>query len=250
MTIEHDMTRDAILSQARRTARVRMALIITLLSVCLVAVVILAWRQQTGRDRIAALEQENARADAAAVSVAQSQQDQARTIADLCAAGAITQDDVGKRVCQDARQAAAKPPEETVREAKTGSDQVVPGPRGPQGVPGRDGQDSTVPGPPGKPGPAGKDGAPGKDGADSTVPGPQGAQGEPGPAGKDGAPGPAGPAGPPGPAGKDGHPGRGIKDAQCSAETGRWTITWTDATTSDAGPCLPTPPTPTPGETP
>lgn len=76
---------------------------------------------------------------------------------------------------------------------------------------GTDGKDSTVAGPKGDTvtGPAGKDG---KDGADSTVPGPVG------------------------PAGADGKDGRGITDATCS-DDGRWTVLYTDGTTSDGGVC-------------
>lgn len=45
--------------------------------------------------------------------------------------------------------------------------------------------------------------------------------------------------------------GRGITDAQCGSD-GRWTITYTDGETDDAGPCLaesPEQPTPTPTPT-
>lgn len=83
-------------------------------------------------------------------------------------------------------------------------------------------------------GPAGSDGEAGADGADSTIAGP------PGPAGKDGANGKdstvPGPAGPTGPAGSTGDDGRGIQSAQCG-DDGRWTITYTDGASEDAGQC-------------
>lgn len=64
-------------------------------------------------------------------------------------------------------------------------------------------------GTPGGTGPAGPQGPPG---ADSTIPGPQG---------------PAGPE------------GRGILSLYCGDTDGRWTVTYTDGTTADAGSCLP-----------
>lgn len=105
---------------------------------------------------------------------------------------------------------------------------TIPGPRGEQGLRG-------LLGLPGAPGAAGRDG---QNGQDSTVPGPTGPAGRdstvPGPQGERG---PAGPAGERGPAGADGAPGRGISDVQCS--DGRWIVTYTDGTTSDAGDCQP-----------
>jgi hypothetical protein len=112
----------------------------------------------------------------------------------------------------------------------------VPGPQGPQGLPGADstvpgpegppGADSTVPGPQGPQGEIGPQGVQGVQGevgpqgvpgADSTVPGPQGPQGDIGPQGiqgVQGVPGPAGadstvpgPIGPQGPQGVQGDPG-------------------------------------------
>jgi hypothetical protein len=56
-------------------------------------------------------------------------------------------------------------------------------------------------------------------GADSTVPGPAGADSTV--------------PGPPGPAGAD---GRSITDAQC-LDNGRWSISWSDGTTTDGGQC-------------
>lgn len=132
--------------------------------------------------------------------------------------------------------------------------EAIPGPkgdkgsdgeRGPRGFPGMDGKDSTVPGPIGRPGIDGDDGVAGLSvqgpaGTDSNVPGPQGIQGEPGLPGKDGAdstvPGPAGADGAPGPAGANGADGRGVQSAMCG-DDGRWTITYTDGTTSDGGVC-------------
>lgn len=97
------------------------------------------------------------------------------------------------------------------------------------------------------PGPAGQDGADGKPGPRGTA-GEDGDNGTSGSTGTSGQPGPAGPPGETGPAGQDGKngtdgqngadgaPGRGIADAQCG-EDGRWVLTWTDGTTSDAGQC-------------
>ncbi|MBL3664556.1 collagen-like protein [Streptomyces sp. M2CJ-2] len=81
----------------------------------------------------------------------------------------------------------------------------TPGPRGPQGPAGADGE----PGPQGAPGPAGDDGAPGSKGEPGER-GSAGTDGQPGPAGADGTQGPPGPKGDPGepgPAGQDGTPG-------------------------------------------
>jgi hypothetical protein len=70
--------------------------------------------------------------------------------------------------------------------------------------------------------------------------GPVGPQGPPGPAGEAGAgssePGPAGPPGADGATGPAGTDGRGIESAHCW-ENGRWTITYTDGTSQDAGQC-------------
>ena len=95
--------------------------------------------------------------------------------------------------------------------------EAIPGPKGDQGAPGRDGVDGqAIVGPKGDPG---KDSdVPGPAGADSTVPGPQGAPGKdstvPGPPGERGpqgergadstVPGPQGPAGERGPQGETG----------------------------------------------
>lgn len=61
------------------------------------------------------------------------------------------------------------------------------------------------------------------------VTGPSGAAGKDG---QDGAPGATGPAG------ADGKDGRGVADTQCSPDTGRWTVTYTDGATADGGPCM------------
>lgn len=116
--------------------------------------------------------------------------------------------------------------------------EAIPGPTGKDGVPGKDGRDSTVPGPPGA------------DGADSTVPGPSGVDSNvPGPAGRDGIDGKDGTNGAPGadstvpgPGGPKGEPGRGIADTYCQ-DNGLWQITYTDGTVdNDAGKCRDTPP--------
>lgn len=90
---------------------------------------------------------------------------------------------------------------------------------GPRGVPGADGDDGQ-PGPNGTPGAAGEKGAPGDPGI-----------GTQGPAGTPGATGPQGPQGVPG------LDGRGIQSLYCDDITGRWTVTYTDTTTADAGVC-------------
>ncbi|KQQ65692.1 collagen-like protein [Microbacterium sp. Leaf320] len=117
----------------------------------------------------------------------------------------------------------APDPENVASESPQG-EQGAPGPVGPSGPAGKDGRpglDSTVPGPIGPPG------------ADSTTPGPQGSTG---PAGRDGQDSTVpGPQGPQGPAGAD---GRGIQSLFCDDTTGRWTVTYTDATTADAGVCM------------
>lgn len=145
------------------------------------------------------------------------------------------------------------------RDGQDGADSIVPGPAGAPGADGEDGEDSTVPGP------QGATGSTGADGQSVTGPqgpaGPKGDTGATGPAGKDGAPGknstvpgPQGPAGERGPAGadgEDGQDGRGIESAQCGSD-GRWTITYSDDTSEDAGPCIaatPDEPAPTPTPT-
>ena len=243
------------------------------------------------QDQVDALAEQLSDSDQAAVEVAEQRQAQARTVLELCESGAIEQDAAGQAVCDEAEQAAQEDPEQAVAQAKgeqgpqgppgrpgrdgaDGADgaDASPAEPGRDGRDGTDGDDSTVPGP---------TGAPGADGEDSTVPGPKGDQGESvkgekcdtgaagrdgksvtgpqgpvGPAGKDGAPGKdstvPGPAGPSGPPGADGSDGRGIKSAQCGTD-GRWTITYSDDTSEDAGPCIAaTPddpaPTPTPEE--
>lgn len=70
-------------------------------------------------------------------------------------------------------------------------------------------------------------------------PPPAGTDGEPGAQGQTGDQGPEGPPGPAGVDGKngtDGKDGRGVESATCG-ESGRWTVTYTDGTTSDGGEC-------------
>jgi hypothetical protein len=104
--------------------------------------------------------------------------------------------------------------------------QGIVGPPGKSGEPGPKGErgEKGETGPPGAPGPQGLPGSTGEPGA-------TGARGEPGPAGTQGEPGAPGPQGP---AGVD---GRGIQSLMCDDTTGRWTVTYTDATTADAGSC-------------
>lgn len=112
---------------------------------------------------------------------------------------------------------------------------VVPGPKGDKG----DRGESCIEeiglqpcrGDRGRPGGEGQDGT---DGSDSTIPGPAGKDGKDGADGRDGVDG------------RDGKDGRGITDAQCG-ENGRWTLWWTDGTTSDGGPCIFTPGNPNEG---
>lgn len=74
--------------------------------------------------------------------------------------------------------------------------------------------------------------APQGDKGDTGQQGTQGPAGPPGPAGQDSTiPGPPGPAGP---------EGRGIQSLYCDDTTGRWTVTYTDGVTADAGTCTTT----------
>ena len=238
-----------------------------------------------------ALAEQVSDADKAAVEVAEQKQAQARTVLELCESGAIEQDDAGKAACAEAEQAAEQDPAQTVAQAKSGPP-GPPGPPGRPGSDGADGQDGAAgeAGEQGDPGSAGADGAPGTDGAagadgDDGAPGAAGAPGEqgeagpagdpgkagsdgkpgatgaqgatgakgdPGPAGPQGATGERGPRGETGPAGADGQDGRGIASATCDPDTGRWTITYSDDTSEDAGPCIaatPDGPAPTPTPT-
>lgn len=114
--------------------------------------------------------------------------------------------------------------------------QSTPGATGPAGLAGQPGiQGQTgAPGATGAAGATGTAGAAGINGANGSQ-GAPGPQGPPGPSGSDGKPGADGAPGPAGPSGTD---GRGIRDAQCG-DDGRWTVTYTDGTTSDAGACRP-----------
>lgn len=101
---------------------------------------------------------------------------------------------------------------------------VVPGPRGDKGERGESCIEEI--GYPRCRGAAGDDGS-------------SGTPGEAGQDGADGAPGPKGDKGDPGVDGKDGTngtDGRGIANLQCG-DDGRWTVTYTDGTTADAGLC-------------
>lgn len=128
----------------------------------------------------------------------------------------------------------------------------APGPRGPQGPQGPAGADGTPgqDGAQGLAGPQGVQGVQGRPGEPGSAvlgpPGPAGSDGATGAAGQDGADGAPGPAGPAGPAGAD---GRGIASLFCDPVTGRWTVTYTDATTADAGACLVYAPPGTPSAT-
>lgn len=256
----------------RRDSIVRRILIVVAVIAALAAI---GWSlvQSAANDRrIDQLRTSAEDSDTAAVSVAQEQQDQARTIADLCASGDVDQStEAGKAVCLDATKDAAVDPEDKLETARgeTGArgpvgPQGVPGEDGETGKPGEDGDDGSsgadgAPGDAGTDGEAGSDGAPGVDGesgadGEAGADGTSGAPGEAGPAGPQGETGPQGDAGPQGPAGETGprgepgaagEDGRGLTDAQCDPDTGRWILTWTDDETSDGGPCLAPTDTPT-----
>lgn len=131
----------------------------------------------------------------------------------------------------------APDPEVVAKEGPQGEpgQQGAPGPVGPAGPAGRDGVDGLT-GLPGAKGDPGQDGPPGGQGPS----GPPGSQGDPGATGPVGATGPIGPVGSVGPAGPQGiagNDGRGIESLYCDDVTGRWNVTYTDATTADAGVC-------------
>jgi hypothetical protein len=137
----------------------------------------------------------------------------------------------------------APDPEVVANEGPQGEpgQQGAPGPVGPAGTPGLDGKDGLT-GTPGATGAKGETGSAGQPGGQGPA-GPPGSQGDPGATGAQGATGPAGPAGAPGATGPEGAPGepgndgRGIESLYCDDTSGRWTVTYTDATTADAGVC-------------
>lgn len=113
--------------------------------------------------------------------------------------------------------------------------EVAPGPTGPSGPRGERGERGPT-GPPGNiglPGPPGTPGTPGAPGTNGST----GDTGAPGPSGLRGDSGPAGPQGDPGVPGPAGADGRGIQSLYCDDVTGRWTVTYTDTSTADAGAC-------------
>lgn len=155
----------------------------------------------------------------------------AQDIQTVCATqGRLMVDD--RDLCAKAEQVQQQPTE------------AIPGPKGDPGKDGADGVDGSPgvmgpPGPGGPPGPNGLDGVDGSAGATGTTgaTGLAGATGQPGPAGPQGPPGPAGAdSTAPGPQGPEGAQGRGIQSAYCG-DNGRWSITYTDGTTQDAGQC-------------
>lgn len=262
---------EMIATAERREDRRRRAsslgwIVLVLLMVALVAIQLVAWQgAQRRQAAIEHLQDELHSADAAAVQVADEKREQARSITELCEAGLIKQDKVGRELCDEAVKAAAEEPEQVVTAAKgepgrqgERGPRGLPGETGPRGEPGETGPrgpegSDGKPGADGEPGPNGADGSNGADGAPGD-PGPVGATGDTGatgpqgPVGPKGDPGPQGPTGDTGPAGANGTDGRSITDAQCIPDTGRWEITWSDDTTSDAGPCLAEPTTPDPTE--
>lgn len=262
----------ALAPKVRRDRRVRAGIVIGAVLIALVCIIAMYSQVLSNRAHIDALRGELDRADTAAVQVAQEQQDQAQSVKALCDSGAVTQDAQGQAVCERAETVVAEDPVEKVQAVKgEAGTPGATGAQGPQGIPGRDGAAGAAgsdgapgtPGPTGPPGPQGTVGAAGaigtagangSDGAQGLA-GPQGVPGEPGPAGPAGAPGPKGDPGAqgdPGPAGPQGADGRSITDAQCSGDTGRWTVVYSDGAAADGGPCI-TPsstPTPTPTEEP
>ncbi|MFT4156631.1 MAG: hypothetical protein QM630_01680 [Microbacterium sp.] len=113
------------------------------------------------------------------------------------------------------------PDPDTVAKQGPQGERGIPGPVGPAGAAGRDGRTPSAAEIARAVAGYCADGrCVGPAGADSTVPGPTGATGE---------------TGAPGPAGAD---GRGIQSLYCDTTTGRWTVTYTDSTTADAGVCL------------
>lgn len=205
------------------------------------------------------LAMDNARLASANAVYGQTQQQEKQNLAEefdaACKTADFQQTPAGANICRKAEQVAAEPGAQL---AGPQGAQGVQGPRGEQGFPGPAGAPGAA-GPKGDtgaaglagllgaPGANGQNGAPGKDGAPGPV-GAPGPAGPPGPAGAPGAdstvPGPAGPAGPAGTAGASGaagpkgDAGRGIQSAYCGND-GRWTITYTDGTTSDGGSCRP-----------
>lgn len=138
----------------------------------------------------------------------------------------LEQEAASAALAEQLRQLGQQPAVEPDHPPEPGQVVVVPGPQGERGAScieeigyprcrGAAGDDSTIPGPAGD---------------DSTVPGPKGEKGD---TGERGPEGPAGPAGAPGAPGAD---GRGITDAHCG-DDGRWTLSWSDGTTSDGGLC-------------
>lgn len=133
----------------------------------------------------------------------------------------------------------AAPDPAIVADASPTAEQGAPGPVGPagergaRGEPGQNATDAQVAaalanwcttfGCTGPSGTNGTNGTNGRDGSDSTVPGP------------------AGPAGTPGAPGANGADGRGIRSLYCDDTTGRWTVTYTDGVTADAGTCTTSP---------
>jgi hypothetical protein len=177
----------------------------------------------------------------------QEKQNLAQEFDDACKSADFQETPAGSNICRKAEQVASEP------------GAVLAGPQGAQGVPGARGEQG-FPGPLGPVGPKGDKGdtgsqgiagilgltgTSGTNGKDGQVGpagpmGPVGPQGPPGPAGEAGAgssePGPAGPPGADGATGPAGTDGRGIESAHCW-ENGRWTITYTDGTSQDAGQC-------------
>jgi len=197
---------------------------------------------------------DNARLASANKVYGQTQQQEKQNLAEefdaACKTADFQQTPAGVNICRKAEQVASEPggtvagPQGVQGLQGPRGEQGFPGPAGPTGPAGAKG-DTGSQGLAGLLGVAGKDGASGPPGPVGPV-GPAGADGATGPAGPAGAdstvPGPAGPQGATGAQGPQGEQGRGIQSAYCW-DNGRWTITYTDGTTSDGGTCRATLPT-------
>lgn len=119
------------------------------------------------------------------------------------------------------RQLGQKPVVEPSDPPEPGQVVVVPGPKGDRGASCI--EEIGYPRCRGAAGEDGSSGSPGIDGQDGTdgAPGPKGDKGDDGADGKDGV---------------DGKDGRGIQGAFCG-DDGRWTVTYTDGSSSDGGVC-------------
>lgn len=200
MTTVNDPELEAAQAEAAKSRQSdkRIKLLLTALSLLLLAVVVIAGWLAYDNHRLAVV---NAQYGA---EQAQEKQNLAQAATDaLCQT--TDQTAAASETCRNLEKAATEP---TQGPQGVQGVQGVPGPQGIPGVPGEKG-DKGETGTAGVAGTNGSDGAAGTDGADSTVAGPPGPQGEQGPAGPIG---PAGPAGATGANGADGADGTDGKD--------------------------------------